>query len=419
MDVTVERLSPVLLELRAQVPIETVKLQLDEAYARLKQRARVRGFRPGKAPRHVLAQLYGRSVQADVSKRLVEETLSRALSDRNLQALSQPEVEPGEVAEGKIFSFKARFEVRPEVAEVIWKGIEAKRPSTEVTDATIDEEIHRLRAQHATVAPVADERGAREGDVVTLGLSFDLDGKPGTEEVETEIGRREILRDIEQALLGMRPGETKQVRASFPGGHPNPALRGRQADFAVELRELKERLVPELDDEFAKDCGEYDSLDALRADLREQVAKRLGTQAEQEVARQLVAQLCEKNPIPVPPSLVAQQAQMGERELVAARRARGEPPDIVPALRESLRAEAEIKVRAGLLMAEIARQNNLTVTPEDLERGYAELAEQSGKNVAKIKAEYKERSQRETLMGMILEDKVLDLLVASAKIAGA
>jgi trigger factor len=183
----------------------------------------------------------------------------------------------------------------------------------------------------------------------------------------------------------------------------------------VEVKELKQRILPKVDDEFAKDC-EYEDLAAMRKALLEKLQGRFKQQADEDVARQLVAGLCDKNPIPVPPSLVEQQARVSEREIRMMARITGQGLDEAT-LGERVRADAEMKVRAGLLMAEIAKAKEVRVTDADLEKGYAELAEQSGKNVAKVKAEYREKQKRDMLVGMILEDKVLDLLEKAAKIS--
>lgn len=414
----IEKLSPVLVELRVEVPAQAVASEINKAYQSLQRTARVRGFRRGKAPRKVLTHLYGSAVQADVAKRLVDQSLQQALTEREIQPLTQPDVEPGELDPAKPFSFKARFEVRPDIAEVTWEGLEASRPPTAVGDDELAADIEQLRTQHATLEPI-EGRPAQEGDVATLGLSAEIGGEPVDEEVETTVGSGELLADIDRAVLGMTVGSRKTVETKLPDKHPNPDLRGQAVGFEVELRELKERILPELDDEFAKDCGEYDSLEALREARRKALAKRHEQKSEEDVARQLVAQLCEKNPVPVPPSLVEQQSRISERELQQMAQLTGQPYQPNEQLRERVRADAELKVRAGLLMAEIAKLKAITVTDEDIDKSYAELAEQTGKNPAKIKAEYAQKAKREQLIGMILEDKILDLIEGAAKISEA
>jgi trigger factor len=417
MEVNVEKLSPVLLELQVELPADTVNSEVEAAYDQLRKTARVRGFRRGKAPKKILAQMYGRAVRNDVAQRLVESSLQKALAERQIQPLTQPNVEPSELKLKESFSYKARFEVRPEIEKVEWEGLVATRKATAVTGEMIDEEIERLRAQHATEEPV-EGRAAQKGDLADLRLTFTIDGDENSEDLDKiEVEAGQLLPFLDGAISGMKVGETKEVKGSFPDNHSMAKLRGKETDFKIDLKELKQKVLPNVDDEFAKDC-EQDSLDALKGSLKEKVEQRLKQQSEEDVAKQLVAQLCEKNPVPVPPSLVQQQARMTQRELQMIAQMTGQRLDD-PAMQERLGMDAEIKVRAGLLMAEIAKLKEVKVTDEDMEAGYAELAAQTGKNVAKIKVEYREKQNRDMLIGMILEDKVLDLMEGAAKITDA
>ncbi|MCC6554069.1 MAG: trigger factor [Polyangiaceae bacterium] len=421
MQITVEKLSPVLMEFQVEVPAEQVRTEVDRAFAALQRTARVRGFRPGKAPRAVLAHLYGGRVHADVAQRLVDATLNQALAEKQIQPLSQPAIAPAELKPDDAFSYKARFEVRPDIAEVKWEGFEVKRPSTAVTEEMVDAELEGLRRQHATLQAPDPERPAKKGDVVTIAFTLEIGGAlrdPKEQEIDAEVGSGQLFKEIEDALVGVGRGESKDVAVTFSASHTNPELRGKDGIFHITAKEIRERIYPEVDDELAKDCGE-ESLAALRESLRKKVEKELTQKATDAVAEQLVIELCKANPIPVPPSLVDQQAQLAERELLAAARRQGQRLEATPDLRARIRLDSEMKVRAGLLMAEIAKAKEVKITEADIEKGYEELAEQTGKNVAKVKAEHRDPKKRELLAGMILEDKILDLIEGAAKISEA
>ena len=414
MQVQVEKLSPVLMELKIEVPADTVSSEVEQAYNQLKRSARVKGFRKGKVPKKILAQVYGPAVRRDVAQRIMDDSLQKALTDKEVQPLTKPSVEPDELKPKEAFSFKARFEVRPDIEKVEWEGLEATRKKVEVTDEQLQQEIEKLREQHATEEPV-EGRGAEEGDLADVTLAFEIDGETSSEKADkVEVGKGRLLPFLDEAIIGMKVGEKKEVEGSFPDNHHLQTLRGKTTKFEITLEELKKKVLPEVDDEFAKDC-EYESLDAMKKALTEQITERLKQQNEEDLARALVARLCEKNPIPVPPSLVEQQAQMTRRELAMIAQMTGQSLDD-PQMQQRLQMDAEVKVRAGLLMAEIAKEKEVKVTDEDLEKGYEELAGQSGKNVAKIKAEYRDKQKRDMLVGMILEDKVLDLIEGAAKI---
>ncbi len=421
MQVTVEKLSPVLVELNVEIPAVQVRTEIDKAYANLQRNARVRGYRPGKAPRQVLAHLYSGSIHADVARKLVDSTLNKALANQQVQALSQPEIAPVELKPEEPFSYKARVEVRPDIEEVKWEGLEVSKPKTEVTVDMIDAEISRLRREHATLSVPDPERPAQAGDVVRIGFTLDVENvarETKEQEIETEVGSGQVFKEIETALSGMNVGETKDTEVAFSDRHTNESFRGRSGTFHISLKEIRVRNFPDVDDEFAKDCG-FENLEAMRTSLSASIEKEVTQKATDVVAEQLVYELCKANPIPVPGSLVEQQAQLSERELIAAARRQGQRIEMNADVRARVRADAETKVRAGLLMAEIAKTKKVQVTQEDIDRGYVELAEQTGKNVAKVKAEYRDPKKQEMLIGMILEDKILDIIEAAANIKTA
>ena len=309
--------------------------------------------------------------------------------------------------------------MRPEIESVKWEGFEVKRPKAAVADEMIDTEIERLRREHSTLQAPDPERPAKAGDVVRIAFTLEVDGKPregAPQEIETELGTGEVFKELEEALTGVKPGDAKDVEMTFPERHPQADLRGKKGTFKVTIKDVKERILPAIDDEFAKDCGDYKDLGALKDAIRARIEKELKQKASDALAEQLVVELCKANPIPVPPSLVEQQAQITEREILSVARRQGQRGDVTPELRARVRADAEVKVRAGLLMAEIAKAKEIRIGDADIEKGYEELAEQTGKNVAKVKAEYRDPKKREMLVGMILEDKILDLLEGAAKI---
>jgi trigger factor len=214
----------------------------------------------------------------------------------------------------------------------------------------------------------------------------------------------------------MKVGEDKDVDGAFPDQHPNAQIRGKKVTFHIKLVELKKRVLPEVDDEFANDC-EHDDLAAMKKAISDKLEARLKQEADEDLARQLVAQLCEKNPVPVPPSLVERQMRLTEQEILSRARSQGQKvTGLGDELRGKLVEDSEIKVRAGLLMAEIAKKEGIQIGNEEIENGLKELAEQTGQNLAKLRVQYKDQRKREMLIGMILENKVLDIIEAKAKI---
>jgi len=423
MQVNVQQLSPVLVEFQVEVPAERVKTEVDRAYQALQKTARVKGFRPGKAPRDILTHLFGERVAMDVTQRLVDDTLQKALTEKNVQPLSQPNIEPQKLSAGTNFSYRARFEVRPEIASVKYDGFEVKRPSGKVTDQMIAEELESLRKTHATVSPLGEPRPARKGDILEISFTIDVAGKRVPEasgdDVQVELGAGQFLPQLDEGLVGVSAGEEKDVSLIFAANHARADFRGKPAVFHIKVKEVKERVLAALDDDFAKDVGTFQTLLELKEDINKKMEKALKQRAEDAVAEQLVAKLVEANPIPCPPSLVEQQCNMMEQEIAQQAKRAGQPVPSHDELHARVHADSEVKVRAGLLMAEIAKEAQIKVTDEDIEKGLAELAEQMGKQVAKLRVEYRDPKKREMLVGMIIEDKILDIIESKAKITEA
>jgi len=423
MQVTVEKLSPVLVEFRVTVPVERVKTHLKRAYENLSRTAQVKGFRKGKVPQNVLQHLFGERVAADVSTRLVEDTLDAAMKTKNVRPLSSPQIERPKPNPAEDFAYVARFEVTPDIGKVEYEGLPVRRPVYPVTDAMIDEEIEKLRVRHAMLVEPDPPRPVCKGDTVTFDFVLEVEGKKGPvgdgKDITADVGSATLVPELSAALEGREAGAEFDVPISFGANHQREELRGRSGAFHVVLKEVKLRVLPAVDDEFAKDVGAFDTLDALREHVRGDLDKANAERIDTEVAEALVQELCKRYPVVVPPSLVQQQARLQESEFIEQARARGNDVRTVsPEVRESIRADAEVKVRAGLLMAEIAKARRMQITEGDIENAYVELAEQSGQNVNKVKAQYRDAKQREMLIGMILEDKVLTVLEKAAKFEG-
>jgi trigger factor len=422
MQATVQKISPVLVELSVEVPAEAVRQEVDKAYSNLAKKAHVRGFRPGKAPRNVLTQLFGSQVQSDVAKTIVDSTLPQVLTEKKVTPVTRPTVEPGKVSVTEAFSYKARFEVQPDIEEVKYEGFELVRPVLEATERMVQEQLESLRQRHASLKAPEPPRPVQARDVLTIDFTVSVDGQEikdaGGQGVQIELGTGQALPELDTALMGKSVGEPVSCEVIFPESQPNPALKGKRSTFKIKIVDHKERILPDLDDEFAKDLGQFQTLVELRADVHTRLEAVLKDQVEAALAQQMVNQLNEKNPLQVPPSLVEQQCRALEQEVVAQGRRMGKriSPEQLKGMHGAIHEDAERKVRAGILMAAIARKHQVKVSEADIEKAYVELAQQTGKNVAKVKADYREPGQRDVLLSLIIEDKVLDIIESKSKI---
>jgi trigger factor len=422
MQVQVARISPVVMELAVEVPATEVKAEVEKAYVNLQRKAHVRGFRPGKAPRQVLARLYGPQVASDVINAIVNDTLPKALTEQKVQPVNQPQVEAGKFEQGAAFTYKARFEVQPEVGDVSYEGLELVRPPMAADEKMVEEQLEMLRKQHARLEAPEPPRPAQKGDVVTIDFTLDVEGvekkDAASEGVQIELGSGQLLPELEAAVGGKTIDDTFDVQAKLHENNPREELRGKTATFHVKVKDIKQKILPVLDDEFAKDVGQFQTLVELRADVHTRLERILKDRADTAMAEQIVDQLNDRNQLEVPPTLVEQQCKLMEMEIRQNAVRLGQRPSAedFQKIHGQVHADAEKKVRAGLLMAAIAKKLGIVVNDDDVNKGLQELAEQTGKNVAKVRAEYSDPQRRQILLGMILEDKVLDVIEGKAKI---
>ena len=420
MQSEIREITPVLIEVKVEVPWDRIQKDLDDTYKEIARTARVRGFRPGKVPRNVVKQMYGRQVKAQVTGTLVEQGLMQAVQEHALHVVAQPEMEGApELEQGKPLNFTAKVEVRPKVDKVDIDAIEVWRRPTEVPNEEVDAEVERLRNEHADIRTPDPIRAAQEGDLLTIDYTVTIDGEAkeelGAEGRQVEIADENLLPALKEGLVGLKPGDEKSIDMDFEDDHPNPDLQGKTAVFQVKAQELHEKLLPEVDDEFAKDCGEYETLLELRLKIREGLENTLEQRIDAEVKEQLIDRLIDSNEIPVPPSMVQQQQQMMMYEMAQLMQMAGQSASPNADFFEGIEARALRRVQAGILLGSLAGHENIEVTEQDLDAKFQEMADQSGKHVAKVRAEFPQQ-QRESLESQLLEDKVMALLLDKATV---
>jgi len=420
MQSEIREISPVLVEVTVEVPWDRIQKDLNDTYREIGRTARVKGFRPGKVPRNVLKQVYGRQAAAQVTGTLVEQGLMQAVQEHELHIVAQTEMdEAPELQQGKPLTFKAKVEVRPKIDSVAIDGIEAWQQAIDVPDEDVDAEVESLRNQHAEIQAPDPMRPAREGDLITIDYTVTVDGEAkdelGAEGRQVEISDEHLLPALKEGLLGMQPEDEKTIEVAFEEDHPNPDLQGKTAQFKIKAKQLHEKLLPELDDEFAKDCGDYETLLELRLKIREGLEDGAKRRNEAQLKDQLIDSLIERNDIPVPPSMVQQQQQMMMYELAQFMQMAGQQGAPGADFFSGIEKRAERRVQAGILLGSLARQEGIEVTEADIDAKLQEIAEKSGKHIAKVRADFQER-QREQLESQLLEEKVMALLAARAKI---
>ncbi|HEY6876938.1 MAG TPA: trigger factor [Polyangiales bacterium] len=420
MESQISEISPVLVQVSVEVPWPDVEKAIEGNYSQLGRTAKVKGFRPGKVPRNVLKQLFGARVKQEVVSNLVEAGLSNAVSKHKLSVVAVPPLETApELKQGEPLAFTAKVEVRPKIESVDIAGITLERAAISISDAAVDTELETLRQQHAELAAPSEPRPVQEGDIVTCDYTVSVDGvgRPDlaatSRPIDTAGG---LLPELKTGLIGKNIGDHARVELTFPteqGGE----FAGKPGVFDITVREIKAKVLPDLDDEFAKDL-EYASLDELKQKTRERLEGAAKANAEAQLQEQLIEKVLEKNPIEVPPSLVAQQERAMLQEYLRMIQMTGQAPNFGGDFMAETKDNAQRRVRAALLLGAIASQQNIRVEPADLDQKLDEMAQRSGKHVAKLKAEL-QGERREVLESQILEAKLLEYLLSQATITEA
>jgi trigger factor len=314
------RESPVLHALEVEVDAARVARAFARAYKELAKRVQVRGFRPGKAPRSVLERLYGASVAEQIEHTLVAETLPGAVEQAGLEPVTEPAIDASPAAADAAFRYTARVEVKPELSLSDTSGLPATRPRVQVSDEDVERELEALRVRSAAVIEEPEGTAVTADHILAIDFVGRIDGRPfeggSGRGVDFEMGSGRFLPEFEQQLLGAAAGEDREIRVQFPEDYGGQEVAGKQALFAVHVAAVKRRQLPDLDDEFAKDQGDFESLDALRERIRIDLTTARMSWANAELRRTLMDSLIERTPFDLPAGLVAKQL---ERQLATAR----------------------------------------------------------------------------------------------------
>jgi trigger factor len=415
----VETLSPVLVEIKVEVPWTQVSEDLESAYRLAQRKAHIRGFRPGKVPREVVKSVLGKKIRAEVVSELVRKGLGEAVEEHKLEPVAYAgDAEAPEIADGKPLAFSAKLEVRPTIESVDTGSLEVERTELKVDDSAVQAEIERMREQTAELVAVDPPRPAQAGDTVTFDLEILVEGtaRPelGGQDRRVELGGGKLLAEMEAGLTGAKIGDKKDIALKFPDDYGYEELRSKDATFRVEIKGLQTKLLPDVDDDLAKDLS-YESLDAMKKAVRERLEKVASDRADALMREALVEALIDKNPVPVPPSLTEQETRSMLEQYLRFQYMMGQGVDFNEQMHAEFRTRAERKVRAGLLFGAIAKAENIRVEEADIERQLLSLAEQSGKHIAKVRAEH-QGEQRRNLELQLLEKKLLEYLKSRATI---
>ncbi|AMO21795.1 trigger factor [Ramlibacter solisilvae] len=421
MAVTVETLEKLERKITLTLPADAIKSEVDTRLKRLARTVRMDGFRPGKVPMTVVAQRYGYSVHYEVMNDKVGEAFAQAANEAKLRVAGQPRItEKEEAPEGQL-AFDAVFEVYPEVKIGDLAEAEVEKISAEVSDAAIDKTLDILRKQRRTFAQRAQDAAAQDGDRVTVDFEGKIDGEPfqggKADDFQFLVGEGQMLKEFEDAVRGMKTGESKTFPLAFPADYHGKDVAGKQADFMVTVKKVEAANLPEVNEAFAKSLGIADATVAgLRADIKKNLERevkfRLLARNKQAVMDALVA----KAELDLPKSSV--QAEV-DRMIEGARadlKQRGiKDADKAPIPEEMFRPQAERRVRLGLVVAELVRANDLQAKPEQIKAHVEELAASYEKPAEVVRWYYSDNRRLAEVEAIVIENNVTDFVLAKAK----
>lgn len=423
MNVKVEDVNSVRKKLTFEVPSDRVDKEIGRALRKIGKTAKVKGFRTGKVPESVVEKYYGGQMEQEVLTRLISDTYFPALEEHDIAAVGEPNiVDSSGIARGETFTYAAEVEIKPEITARDYTGVKLEKEKFADDPQVIESRLEEMRASRSQVE-VTKRKKARDGDLVLIDYEGFIDGEPFEggqgEDFQLELGSGTFIPGFEEQVVGMQRGDTREVEVSFPEDYGQPDLAGKPAVFKVTLNEIKEKVLPELDDEFAKEFG-VDTLEDLKSQLAENHRSQERNRIEGDLREQLVKALIERNPIEVPEAMVAHQLKYMYDNIANRMQSQGLTPEMLGLKPETFRVQyrqtAVDQVKGSLIMEAIGRQEEIRADESDIDAKLEEIAEMANAPLETVKNYYAAEDARNSLMAQIAEEKVIRFLLDKAEI---
>jgi trigger factor len=422
MKINMESLSATQRKLHVTIPADVVKQERDSIFKEIYQAAKVKGFRPGKAPVKVVENIYKSEILSETMQKLLSKTLEDALREAEVNPLNRPEITPPDDLElDKDFEYTVVFEVLPEIELGQYKELKLKKEKQVVKEEDVELSIQHLREHKAETTPYEKKEAVKDGDVVIVDFEGSLDGEPledlKRKDVQFVIGENKMIPEFEEAVLGMKKEEEKEFDVTYDETFPIEHARGKAIHYVLKLKDVLKRTMPEVDDELAKSIG-LESLDELKTKIKEDLGHQLEKQAQVTMRRQLMDLLIVENPsIEAPQSLVEQEAERLVQSVQQNAEQQGIPPmDLSEQQLNEIRDHALRNVKASLVLGEISRKEEIRVSDEDINENLSSIAQQYNMGTDQIRELYEQNNLLEGLEATLAERKVIDFIVENAEI---
>ena len=423
MNVKIEDVSSIKKKLIFEVASEQVDKEIHKAFQKIGKTAKIKGFRAGKIPVSVLEKYYGGQMEQDVLTSLINATYFKALHEHDVPAVGEPNiVESSGIIKGEAFTYEAEVEIKPEVTAKDYTKLSLEKEKFVADPKVLEGRLEEMRTSKAQVE-VSKRKKAREGDSVVI----DFEGFVGEEAFAggkgedhlLELGSGSFIPGFEEQVVGMKREEAKDVEVSFPEEYGQPELAGKPATFKVVLKEIKEKVAPELDDEFAKSFG-VDTLEELKEQLQKDYETQETNRVENDLREKLVSKLIESNPVEVPEAMIAKQLDYMYENITNRMQSQGMTPEmlgITPEnFRENYRTTAVEQVSGNLILEAIGRQEKIVADESEIDAKLEEISAMANAPIDMVKKHYAGAEAKGGLMAQIAEEKVVSFLLESAKV---
>lgn len=415
---TTEDTNPCAREISVEIPADVVARETESVVQNFQKLARLPGFRQGKVPLNVVRNRFADDIRSEVVERLVPRYFREAVERQNLEPVSKPEVRDLQIKDGEPMRFKASFEVLAPIEVSGYQELRAQKVDTTVSDEEVAAEMEKLREGRAIFTPVEDRALADGdfGDVSFTGTPKQEGGKPiRMDDVLVHIGGPDTVREFSENLRGMRGGEERTFDVVYPQDFSDPRLAGKTVEYKVQVKSIKQKSVPELNDEFAKSLGDFESLETVRQRLREGLQSEKQHKAEHDAKEKLVDELVRRNEFPVPESMVEHQIDLRLERGLRALAAQGLSTEHMkkmdlPRLRAGQRDSALKEVKAALILEKIADAEKIDVSDEEITREIEALARQTRQSADEIRSRLTRDGALDRIRNRIRNEKALDFL---------
>ena len=436
MKSTVEKIGSLQRRLNIQVPADKVMSAYEQTLKGVQKQAAIKGFRQGKAPLSTIKSVYGDRVKQDVVQEIIQKHYFEALKEHKLDPISYPEFEFDQLSEGKDFSFTANFEVKPEVTLKKYEGVDIEKEKFVVGDEQVNNVLENIRAARAELVDVLEIRPAKMGDVAIVDFEGFIEGKPlpngsGTNH-NLELGANQFIEGFEEGLVGMKVGDKKTLNLKFPNPYHSAEIAGKPVDFNVELKGLKYKKLPELNDEYvtqmmgqsmggpASEGVTTHTVESLKTTIREDLEQSEKKRIETDMKNRLLKKLVSLNPVDVPPSMLQDQKKALIEDMKKKMSEQGMSDSEFQIYTEKWDKDFENSaaemIQSGFLIDAIAGKHDLKWNDEDLDKKFEEYASTTGIDKVRIKEFYSRPEQMNRVTYAITEDKVIAFLMNSAKV---